>query len=386
MPGENARAVSPFPCSGCQTQATALALWAFGTYRPDVPVAPAVRSGRSERNVGLQLILRTEGLLMNLRDLELKILELHNAFNLRTTAERAIEIGLLLLEAKRELGHGNYLPWLGKLGIRRSTAHSYTQVASANVQPTGHLTLDGLLRIIRVGRRAERGRERRRLAMQAVKSMVEPAILCMDAMDWLTFQPDNSVPFFVTDAPYGFGTEHDGWTEPTNADTHWHWLEPYWRQMRRVVQPGGVIVLWQAYCYLADILKWFEGAKIIANCYIVRSIRQLEPIIKWTKPGAPPLVPDVGYNDWTTGNQWKKEANLYEKAHPCPKPLHDCREIVRRYTLEGALVVDCFCGVGSISLACLMEGRKYLGIDRSKKYVKLARQRLAEAEMKRRVG
>lgn len=41
----------------------------------------------------------------------------------------------------------------------------------------------------------------------------------------------------------------------------------------------------------------------------------------------------------------------YEKAHTCPKPLHDCREIVRRYTLEGALVVDCFCGVGSIPLA-----------------------------------
>lgn len=33
-----------------------------------------------------------------------------------------------------------------------------------------------------------------------------------------------------------------------------------------------------------------------------------------------------------------------------------------------------------------MDGRKYLGIDRSKKYVRLARQRFAEAEMKRRVG
>jgi hypothetical protein len=48
----------------------------------------------------------------------------------RTSVEKAIEVGKLLLEAKAEVKHGEWLPWLATTGISARTAQRYMQLAS----------------------------------------------------------------------------------------------------------------------------------------------------------------------------------------------------------------------------------------------------------------
>lgn len=51
--------------------------------------------------------------------------------NMQDMVSRALALGMDLIEAKKVLGHGGFLPWLKKIGITSSTAHNYMRVAEA---------------------------------------------------------------------------------------------------------------------------------------------------------------------------------------------------------------------------------------------------------------
>jgi len=62
--------------------------------------------------------------------------------------------------------------------------------------------------------------------------------------------------------------------------------------------------------------------------------------------------------------------------HPTVKPVALMRWLVRLATPPGALVLDPFSGSGSTGIACLAEGRRFLGIERDQGYARIARARL----------
>src|SRR5262249_12483744 len=117
-----------------------------------------------------------------------------------------------------------------------------------------------------------------------------------------------------------------------------------------------------------------QDIDIISFAFYVRILHIWTPVVKWQKPGSP-LVRTVGGNTWLRGGQAGRQSG----HHPCAKPLGDCREMIRRHTLPGTLVLGPFCGVGTIPLACQREGRIWFGIERSASYAQRARQRLNEA-------
>ena len=57
-------------------------------------------------------------------------------------------------------------------------------------------------------------------------------------------------------------------------------------------------------------------------------------------------------------------------------PLTLAEQLVRTFSQEGDLVLDPFCGSGQTLLAAKGCGRRFLGIDREEKYVKVALGRL----------
>jgi site-specific DNA-methyltransferase (adenine-specific) len=77
-------------------------------------------------------------------------------------------------------------------------------------------------------------------------------------------------------------------------------------------------------------------------------------------------------NWFVTNSQFDELARL----HPCPEPLDQCEELVRSFTCKGALELDCFAGVGGIPIAAARNGRRYLGVEITSDYVKIARRRM----------
>ena len=66
------------------------------------------------------------------------------------------------------------------------------------------------------------------------------------------------------------------------------------------------------------------------------------------------------------------------KTHPTEKPTSLMEYLIRTYTAPGDLVVDPFCGTGSVPIACKNTGRRFIGGDTNAEYVGVALQRIAE--------
>ena len=62
--------------------------------------------------------------------------------------------------------------------------------------------------------------------------------------------------------------------------------------------------------------------------------------------------------------------------HPAVFPLTLVEQLVRTFSQEGDLVLDCFAGSGQTLVAAKGCGRRYLGIEQEAKYVKIALGRL----------
>ena len=65
--------------------------------------------------------------------------------------------------------------------------------------------------------------------------------------------------------------------------------------------------------------------------------------------------------------------------HPTVKPLALMRWLVKLVAYPGDLVLDPFAGSGSTGVACAMEGREFIGIEREAEYLEIAKRRIEAA-------
>jgi hypothetical protein len=84
--------------------------------------------------------------------------------------------------------------------------------------------------------------------------------------------------------------------------------------------------------------------------------------------------PKCGHGDfsWTPT---KPAAN----HHPTVKPVALMRWLIKLVAYPGDLVLDPFMGSGTTGVACAMEGREFIGIEREAEYVAIAERRIAAA-------
>lgn len=76
---------------------------------------------------------------------------------------------------------------------------------------------------------------------------------------------------------------------------------------------------------------------------------------------------DVLQFKWDT-----QRLNLY----PTQKPIAACEYFIKTYTNENGLVLDSCAGSGTTGLACKNLSRRFIGIEKEKKYFEIAKERL----------
>lgn len=74
------------------------------------------------------------------------------------------------------------------------------------------------------------------------------------------------------------------------------------------------------------------------------------------------------------------EFNTVKKAvHPTQKPIALLEYLIKTYTLENEMVLDFTMGSGSTGVACKNLNRKFIGIEKEKKYFDIAKNRIENA-------
>jgi hypothetical protein len=76
---------------------------------------------------------------------EIKALHTASEAALQTSIEKATKAGELLIEAKDEVPHGQWLPWLQQVGVPTRTAQRYMQLARVKYDTVSHLGIKAAL-------------------------------------------------------------------------------------------------------------------------------------------------------------------------------------------------------------------------------------------------
>jgi DNA modification methylase len=77
-----------------------------------------------------------------------------------------------------------------------------------------------------------------------------------------------------------------------------------------------------------------------------------------------------------TSDDYEWQPKGARNSHPTVKPIDLMRWLVRLVTPPGGLVIDPFAGSGTTGCAAVLEGFRFIGVERDPEYVPIARARI----------
>lgn len=206
----------------------------------------------------------------------------------------------------------------------------------------------------------------------------------------------------------------------STTQNEWDELIPFpdlWRGLRRIVKPGGAIVLTASQPFTSKLVcsnlamfryEWIwrksqSTGFLDANR---KPMKQHESVLVFCdqdapyypqmQAGTPYRVLPNGKSNGKASNYGKFErvatvnesGERYPKTvidfdievgmHPTQKPVDLFRYLIRTYTRPGELVFDGTCGSGTTAIAAREEGRRFIVGDSSEEYIAVTRKRLDE--------
>jgi DNA modification methylase len=217
-----------------------------------------------------------------------------------------------------------------------------------------------------------------------------------------------SVDMILADPPYG-----------TTALKAWDSVipfEPLWTQLRRVIKPSGAVLMfgsqpftsalvmsnpaWFRYCWVWE--KSGVTGFLDANRKPMKAHEDIAVFYGALPTYNPQMTPTKrtvvkrGANALHYGSHANVTSDNNGKAyprtviycsgesglHPTQKPVDLLRYFVRTYTNKGETVLDFCMGSGSTSVACIEEGRDFIGIEKDAEYFEVARKRIEAEQVK----
>jgi hypothetical protein len=294
---------------------------------------------------------------MNLSTLERQILELHNGISLRPTLQTASKIGELLLAAKSQLKHGEWSPWLHRLGLRSRTAQIYMQVTKAQ-RSAGFedpLSINQFLACLRTARLAARSQERIDKRLEAVDKggTLEDRYQVHHA-DCRRFRWPAKVDCLASDPP---------WLDMPA----YKWLSKF---AGTHLREGGIALV---QCSIDKMPTVLDIMRSTLEYFWTLSIQFTESFGLDNAPFAQAWRPLLVFSRGKLDRQGLGPVsdtlsvppqNTNKVLHQWAQPLRPWSRWIESLTRPGAVVVDPFCGTGVTGAAVKMAGgRRFIGTE-----------------------
>ena len=230
-----------------------------------------------------------------------------------------------------------------------------------------------------------------------------------DCLKHMPSIPDGSIDAIIADPPYG--STNLPWDQRIDP-------EAMWREFRRVIKPKGAIVLFADFRFALELVqaaprRWFRYYLIWAKANPVgflnanrQPLRLHELILVFAsgqttyhsqfKQGIPYVTKQKSGQASHYGKH-RREATVCNKGtrfptsileyprpvkgfHPTAKPLGLITQLVKTYTNEGETVLDPTMGAGTTGVACVANGRHFLGIEKDYEIYQTAGNRIELAQ------
>ncbi len=225
--------------------------------------------------------------------------------------------------------------------------------------------------------------------------------------------PDNSIDLIFTSPPYNFGLEYESNEDAYYWETYFERLFGIFNDCIRILKYGGRIavniqplfsdyipchhiisnffmskkliwkgeILWEKNNYNCKYTAWGSW-KSPSNPYLKYTWEFIEIFCKGDlkKTGNSEHI-DISadeFKKWVVA-KWSiaPERNMKDYGHPAMFPEELVERVLKLFSYKYDIVLDPFNGVGTTTVVAKRFKRKYIGIDISDKYCKIAEERLA---------
>lgn len=235
--------------------------------------------------------------------------------------------------------------------------------------------------------------------MATIDASWKKSILCADSREVIKRIPDNSIDFILTDPPYNIGQHSTGniplpGRSPMNNDVaDWDQVdfnpEDWAEEFIRILKPDGNLFIFTSY---NQIGRWYD-------C-LDRRFGSTNFMI-WHKTNPAPKIFKAGFLNscemiftcWNRRHTWNflsqaemhnffespicmRPERLSNPKHPAQKPVALLKKMITIASNPDDIVFDPFMGVGSVGVAALELGRRYIGAEISPIYFDAAKKRI----------
>lgn len=242
-----------------------------------------------------------------------------------------------------------------------------------------------------------------------------------DALNVLKKIPDNSIHLVITSPPYNAGHNYDGYNDNLSWIEYKTFMKKIITEIYRILTIGGRLainipfavknkktkdvkflsVLFASICdelgfINFEFITWhkgknqdhFQGNNTAWGSWKSPSnpvFRPLGEIIMVFSKQQTRLVGNKNkiditsdeFKEWTK-NIWYIVNNQSKKEHPCPYPDELVKRLIKLYSYKDNIVLDPFNGIGTTTIVASKLGRRYIGIEQSKKYCEIAKNNLTK--------
>ena len=252
---------------------------------------------------------------------------------------------------------------------------------------------------------------------------VDNRILHSDWVDAIKQIPDGAVTLYVFSPPYLNAKFSYGgiFNDLASYQSYLEWLKMGMKEIPRTLRQGGMVAI-NTDNITSRLDERNEGYRYpvnadIANIFREAGLNYFDEIV-WRKnisPGNRPTVGSFGTFRFRRVHEYivlgsKGEANLpnledgkiditpqergtytqsvwtlpsekhdNEVNHPCPFHPELPRRLIKLFSFQGDLVVDCFVGTGTTAVVAKQLGRRYYGCDLNAKFAAYAQERVESA-------
>jgi site-specific DNA-methyltransferase (adenine-specific) len=224
-------------------------------------------------------------------------------------------------------------------------------------------------------------RERKRRGDMKYPNDYINKIICGDCLEVMKGIPDKSVDLVLTDPPYGVGVASGTIGKQRKNKHNYDVYEDTSANVRFKIIPR------ISECFrIAKAMIITPGTKCLTyypppdsfGCFYQPATVGMQ---RWGFTDSQPIF--YYGQPYDIGKTIKKCSFVLterpsDKRHPCSKPLKIWQQIISDRTKEGDTVLDPFMGSGTTAVACKNLGRKFIGIEISPEYCKIADDRLRQ--------
>ena len=215
---------------------------------------------------------------------------------------------------------------------------------------------------------------------------IENTIIHADCMDILKELPDKCIDLVLTDPPYGIGASSKTFmrcgkqTGKSKCVSGLNYKPSSWDNKTPEKE------------VFNEIFRVSKNQIIFGGNYFVEYLKNSPCWIVWDKHNGDNLYADceLAYTSFNTavrqydfiwhGMIQQNMKNKEQRIHPTQKPVDLFGQIIRDYSKENDLILDCFSGSGTTAVACHNLNRRFICIEKDYDYWKASVDRLEEAK------